>query len=59
MLDELRDYRFFAEDLVHPSATAVQIVWERFRDSFVSPADLARILDNEKAARAAKHRPIR
>ena len=59
VLDELRDYRFFAEDLVHPSATAVQIVWERFRDSFVSPADLARILDNEKAARAAKHRPIR
>ncbi len=59
VLDELRDYRFFAEDLVHPSATAVQLVWERFRDCFVSPADLSRILDNEKAARTAKHRPIR
>ncbi len=59
LTDELRDYRFYAEDLVHPSPTAVQIVWERFRDSFIAPADLARILENEKAARAAKHRPIR
>ena len=59
LTDELRDYRYYAEDLVHPSPTAVQIVWERFRDSFIAPADLARILENEKAARAAKHRPIR
>jgi len=59
LTDELRDYRFYAEDLVHPSPTAVQIVWERFRDSFIAPADLARILENEKTARAAKHRPIR
>ena len=59
LTDELRDYRYYAEDLVHPSPTAVQIVWERFRDSFIAPADLARILENEKAAHAAKHRPIR
>ena len=59
LTDELRDYRYYAEDLVHPSPTAVQIVWERFRDAYVSEDDLARILDNEKAARAARHCPAR
>ena len=59
LTDELRDYRFYAEDLVHPSPTAVQIVWERFRDAYVSEDDLARILENEKAARAARHCPAR
>ena len=31
VLDELRDYRWFAEDLVHPSPEAIDLVWERFR----------------------------
>ncbi len=30
MLDELRDYRFYAPDMLHPSATAVDYIWERF-----------------------------
>lgn len=34
MLDELRDYRFYAEDLVHPSPVAIQYIWERFADTF-------------------------
>ena len=33
VLDELRDYSWFADDLVHPSPEAVNIVWERFRTS--------------------------
>ena len=37
MLDELRDYRFYAEDMVHPSAQAVQYVWERFVSTYMSP----------------------
>jgi len=31
MLDELRDYRWFAADLVHPSEEAADLIWERFR----------------------------
>lgn len=57
MLDELRDYRFYAEDLVHPSPLAIQYIWERFLENFVSPADLPRIAANEKAARSQAHRP--
>lgn len=57
MLDELRDYRFYAEDLVHPSPLAIQYIWERFLENFVSSADLPRIAANEKAARSQAHRP--
>lgn len=32
VLDELRDYKYFAEDRVHPSEDAVNYVWERFKD---------------------------
>ena len=57
MMDELRDYRFYADDLVHPSSAAVQYIWERFLETFVSPSDLQKITENEKAARIASHRP--
>ena len=57
VLDELRDYRFYADDLVHPSGLAVRIIWERFLDACVDPAFHERIRANEQAARAARHRP--
>ena len=57
LLDELRDYRFYAEDLVHPSPTAVRIIWERFLEACMPAAYHERIRLAEKAARAARHRP--
>jgi hypothetical protein len=36
MLDELRDYRFYAEDMLHPSPLAVDYIWERFVDTYTS-----------------------
>lgn len=36
VVDELRDYRFYAEDLVHPSHQAVEYVWERFTQTCFS-----------------------
>ena len=58
LLDELRDYRFYGPDLVHPSPTAVDYIWERFLDACVSPSDLPAIASNEKAARFSAHRSI-
>ena len=57
MMDELRDYRFYSEDLMHPSGAAAGYIWERFLDSCVEPADLDTIKQNEKAARLSAHRP--
>ena len=36
ILDELRDYRWYNEDLVHPSSEAIDIVWQRFQDTLLS-----------------------
>ena len=58
LLDELRDYRFYAEDLTHPSAQAVRWVWERFCDFAVPSSEHNRLSANEKAALRANHRPI-
>ena len=38
MMDELRDYRFYAEDMVHPSPIAVDYIWQRFVGTFMLPA---------------------
>ncbi|MBQ0077450.1 MAG: GSCFA domain-containing protein [Bacteroidales bacterium] len=57
LLDELRDYRFYAEDLLHPSSTAEDIIWERFIAAF-DRAEAELIAENEKAARRLAHRPI-
>ncbi len=36
VLDELRDYRFYANDMLHPSELAVDYIWEKFSNSFFS-----------------------
>lgn len=55
MLDELRDYRFYAEDLVHPSRQAVEYIYEKFRDAAFRKCDLEEIVSNEKRAAASRH----
>ena len=58
VLDELRDYRFYAEDMVHPTAQAADYIWERFMDFAVPAAYRSRIMEAEKAWRASQHRPM-
>ncbi len=36
MIDELRDYRFYAEDMLHPSQVAINYIWERFFQTQIS-----------------------
>lgn len=59
LLDELRDYRFYADDLVHPAKIAVEIVWERFLDAAVPKEEHERIRLNRKEAKRSEHRPFR
>ena len=39
MMDELRDYRFYKEDMVHPTEQAVHYIWERFVNFAIDPAE--------------------
>lgn len=36
MMDELRDYRFYAEDMLHPNKTAIEIIWQKFSEVWIS-----------------------
>ncbi len=36
MMDELRDYRFYGEDMIHPGNVAINIIWERFKLVWIS-----------------------
>lgn len=58
MMDQLRDYRFYARDLCHPSDVAVDIIWESFQDAFMSDATRQRCRDEEKVWRQSQHRPL-
>ncbi|MBQ7531059.1 MAG: GSCFA domain-containing protein [Paludibacteraceae bacterium] len=58
VLDELRDYRFYADDLVHPSNSAVDYIWQRLCDTFVSPETLAKMQADYKQWLRAQHRPL-
>lgn len=40
LIDELRDYRFYKKDLVHPSAEAVEIIWERLIEHILDEKDV-------------------
>lgn len=59
LLDELRDYRFYADDLVHPSSLAEEYIWERFLEAAVPASEHDTIRQNIKSARHAAHRPLR
>ena len=58
MIDELRDYRFYADDMAHPSALAVEYIWERFSQTALSEATLDAIKRIEHIMAAAEHRPF-
>lgn len=38
VMDELRDYRFYAEDMIHPNAVAIDYIWQRFSETHISEA---------------------
>ena len=58
MLDELRDYRFYADDLVHPSSLAISYIWERFIDTFCTPQTRNEMTIQFKRWKQTQHRPL-
>ena len=57
-MDELRDYRFYKPDMLHPSEQAVHYIWERLRDWCFSPALLEFERERTVLRREAAHRPL-
>lgn len=58
LMDELRDYRFYAEDMMHPSSLAIEYIWQRFGDAFFSSNTLEISNKWMRISQAINHRPI-
>ena len=56
--DDLRDYRFYASDLVHPSAEAVEYIWEAFTAAYLDDAGRRYLKEGESLRRRLEHRPL-
>ena len=58
VMDELRDYRFYAEDMLHISEVAIKHIWSRFETALINPESIEIAREVQKISNAVKHRPI-
>ena len=56
--DELRDYRFYREDMIHPTDQAVAYIWERFAETFFSKRTFDFLEEWKPVKAALAHRPF-
>jgi len=58
MMDDLRDYRFYADDMLHPSNEAVEYIWDQFAETYFEERTKSIIHDIYKIVQAKNHRPL-
>ena len=58
MMDELRDYRFYKKDLIHPNEFAVDIIWEKFMQAHFSASAIQKVKDIGAIIAASNHKPF-
>ena len=58
VIDELRDYRFFKEDLVHPNELAINYVWEKFVNTLCDEETKKFLAEYEPLLKSMHHRPL-
>lgn len=58
VIDELRDYRFFKEDMVHPNEQAINYVWEKFTNSNCDEETKQFLAEYEPLLKSLNHRPF-
>ena len=58
MMDELRDYRFYKEDMIHPNTTAINYIWERFHTTFIENKTRETMNEIDTIQKGIIHRPF-
>jgi hypothetical protein len=58
MMDELRDYRFYAEDMLHPNQVAIDYIWKRFKETTISETAFAVMDEVESIQKSLSHKPF-
>ncbi len=57
-MDELRDYRFYAEDMLHPSDSGTEYIWDRFSQTFLSKDTIELLPKMQSILNRMSHRPV-
>ncbi len=57
MMDDLRDYRFYAADMIHPNEQAIDYIWQQFEQTCMAASAQKIIGSIEKVMQALQHRP--
>ncbi|MDO4971220.1 MAG: GSCFA domain-containing protein [Bacteroidales bacterium] len=58
VMDDLRDYRFYASDMVHPSDVAINYIWQTFQAAYFDDASTQAIARCERVMKRLTHRPM-
>lgn len=58
LIDDLRDYRFYAEDMCHPSQQAIEYIWQKFSETAVTNEAHRQCERIERIVKASQHRPL-
>lgn len=58
LMDELRDYRFYTEDMIHPNSIAVDYIWQRFSETSISQKSQSVMKEVETIQKGLAHRPF-
>lgn len=58
MMDELRDYRFYANDMVHPNSLAIEYIWEKFKYVWISEEAQSLMVEIENIQKGLQHKPF-
>ena len=57
-MDEMRDYRYYASDMLHPSLFAIDYIWEKFYSTFLSSETQLLVRKIEKINKSLQHKPV-
>ena len=58
MMDELRDYRFYTEDMLHPNQVAIDYIWKRFMETTISETAFPTMEEVERIQKSLSHKPF-
>ena len=58
LMDELRDYRFYAEDMLHPGETGINYIWDRFCETYIKKSTWKLMEKVDAIVKAKNHRPF-
>ncbi|MDE1207733.1 GSCFA domain-containing protein [Tenacibaculum larymnensis] len=58
MMDELRDYRFYNEDMIHPNQTAINYIWEKFKEVWIMEDSYQTMQQVDIIQRGLNHKPF-